>query len=189
MTDFLDISYLKNGNKKQQLAYSVITQYSMLEILKQHEPIVVGTIPIEIDIADSDLDIICNVSDFKLFRNLVHKHFGRFDLFHDKIGASHYVANFMIHELVIEIYAEDKPSTSQYAYLHMLVENRLLNLLGNSFKEKIINLKLQGYKTEPAFGRFLGLKDAYTELLSLIDFTDKQLLDFATILKIGDDII
>ena len=56
MTDFLDISYLKNGNKKQQLAYSVINQYSILEILQQHEPIVVGTIPIEVDIVDSDLD-------------------------------------------------------------------------------------------------------------------------------------
>lgn len=83
----------------------------------------------------------------------------------------------MIHELVIEIYAEDKPSTSQYAYLHMLIENRLLNLLGNSFKEKIINLKLQGYKTEPAFGALLKLEDAYAELLDLMNLTDRQLLD------------
>lgn len=178
MTNFLDISYLKNGNERQQLVYSIITEYSILEILKEYDPIVVGTIPIEIDIPDSDLDIICNVSDFKLFQSLIHTHFKGLDLFMDKTDDVHYVANFSINGLAIEIYAEDKPTSMQYAYLHMIIENRLLNLLGDSFKEKVINLKQQGYKTEPAFGQLLGLKDAYTELLDLIYYTDKQLLEY-----------
>lgn len=43
----------------QQKAYQVITDHAILEKLAQYNPILVGTIPINIDIEESDLDIIC----------------------------------------------------------------------------------------------------------------------------------
>lgn len=176
MTDFLDISYLKDGNEKQRLAHATISKLNILEILKQYRPIVVGTIPIEIDIPDSDLDIICNVDDLKDFQNLIQYNFRKCNEFSDKIDDNHYLAHFIFNELQIEIYAENKSTVLQNAYLHMIIENRLLNLFGSSFKGKVISLKLQGYKTEPAFGHILGLNNAYEDLLELAKLSDNQLL-------------
>jgi hypothetical protein len=61
MIDFTTIDYLKNGNAKQRRAYEVLTKHKLFEKLKYYPPILAGTIPIEIDIEGSDLDIICEV--------------------------------------------------------------------------------------------------------------------------------
>jgi len=59
MTDFTSIEYLKTGNQKQVHAFEVLSQNKVLINLAQFDPILVGTIPINIDIKNSDLDIIC----------------------------------------------------------------------------------------------------------------------------------
>ena len=59
MTDFTKIEYLKNGNQKQVLAYKILSEYKVLANIAEFDPILVGTIPINIDIENSDLDIIC----------------------------------------------------------------------------------------------------------------------------------
>ena len=47
-----------------------------------------------------------------------------------------------------------------------MIEQNLLSKYGEEFRQRIIELKRQGYKTEPAFGQALGLKrDPYTEML------------------------
>lgn len=58
MINFLDISYLKTGTERQRKAYQVLTERAILENLAQYNPILTGTIPINIDIENSDLDII-----------------------------------------------------------------------------------------------------------------------------------
>ena len=63
MINFLDISYLKSGNERQKKAYHVLTDNNILEKLAFYHPILVGTIPININIESSDLDIICEVYD------------------------------------------------------------------------------------------------------------------------------
>ncbi|RZL37072.1 MAG: DUF4269 domain-containing protein, partial [Pedobacter sp.] len=67
MIDFQDISYLKNGNERQKSAYQTLIKYQIFEKLSGFNPLLAGTIPIDIDIPESDLDIICywqNVTDF-----------------------------------------------------------------------------------------------------------------------------
>jgi len=63
MINFLDISYLQLGNERQKKAYQVLTDNEIIEKLAPYHPILVGTIPINIDIENSDLDIIFEVSD------------------------------------------------------------------------------------------------------------------------------
>lgn len=177
MIDFIDISYLAHGNDKQKLVYYILCEHQILTKLTAYKPIVVGTIPIEIDIPNSDLDIICEVSDFNQFHVFVKKEFSEFEGFNFQIEESHYVANFSIDGLPIEIYAENKPTQYQNAYLHMLIEYRLIQLLGADFKARVINLKQQGYKTEPAFGKLLGLKSPYMDLLELERKTNNELFE------------
>ncbi|WP_050009687.1 DUF4269 domain-containing protein [Flavobacterium sp. B17] len=61
MIDFTTINYLKTGNQKQKRAYEILTKYRIFEKLKDFSPLLAGTIPIEIDTEESDLDIICEV--------------------------------------------------------------------------------------------------------------------------------
>lgn len=49
----------------------------------------------------------------------------------------------------------------------MIAEYKILQAKGEEFKQKIIELKKQGIKTEPAFGMLLGLENPYEELLKL----------------------
>ena len=58
-----DIAYLQSGNERQNNAYSALNKLKILKILREYNPTLVGTIPIEIDISESDLDIICEVYD------------------------------------------------------------------------------------------------------------------------------
>jgi hypothetical protein len=47
----------------------------------------------------------------------------------------------------------------------MIAEYKILQEEGEEFKQKIIELKKQGIKTEPAFGILLGLENPYEDLL------------------------
>jgi hypothetical protein len=78
MTDFKNIEYLKFGNERQRVAYSVLYELEIFEYLKQYNPILTGTIPIDIDLPDSDLDIICECKDHILFAKDLTDKFGEY---------------------------------------------------------------------------------------------------------------
>ena len=170
MINFLDISYLKLGNERQKKAYQVLTDHEIIEKLAPYHPILVGTIPINIDIENSDLDIICEVSDKNEFIDKLNELFGSEKDFtiHESPKFDAIKANFIIDGFEIEIFGQNTPSTQQNAYRHMLIEHKLLLEKGEGFRQEIIDLKQQGYKTEPAFAKLLGLEgNSYKELLKL----------------------
>lgn len=170
MINFLDISYLRLGNKRQKKAYQVLTDNRVLEKLTPYQPILVGTIPINIDIENSDLDIICEVSDKNEFIDKLNALFGAEKDFtiHESPKFDAIKANFIIDGFEIEIFGQNTPTTQQNAYQHMLIEHKVLLAKGEKFRQDIIDLKKQGYKTEPAFAKLLKLEgDAYQELLKL----------------------
>ena len=178
MMDWRNIEYLSLGNAKQQKVYTILKETNILSLLNEYDPIVVGTIPIGIDIAESDIDIICNVSGFNKFRETIIFYFPLYHLFSEYSKEEAYIASFSYSDMQIEIYAKDEPTVKQNGYRHMLIEHRILNIAGEEFKQEIIKLKEQGYKTEPAFGKLLNLTDPYTDLLILEKFSDKQLHAF-----------
>jgi len=172
--NFKYIEYLKSGNKKQQLAYKVLSENRIITILQEFSPTLVGTIPINIDIKNSDIDIICNYVNQDKFINTLHSNFSNNTnyLLRKEIikGQESIIANFIVDTFEIEIFGQTTPIDNQYAYRHMLIEYELLNKYGEDFRQKIISLKKQGYKTEPAFAIVLGLKgDPYESLLTYKD--------------------
>ncbi|MFC0780648.1 DUF4269 domain-containing protein [Flavobacterium sp. HJSW_4] len=170
MINFKNISYLKTGTPKQQAALMVLTQHKILENLAEFDPILVGTIPINIDIENSDLDIVCywkNKSDFiEKIKQLFEKenHFSiREELINNQDSV---IANFFIDAFEIEIFGQNTPTELQNGYRHMLIEHQILSSRDENFRLEVIKLKKSGIKTEPAFGLLLGLKgNVYEELL------------------------
>ncbi len=174
-----DISYLKKGNKKQQKSYEILKKINIFKILKDYQPILVGTIPIEIDIDKSDLDIICKVDNFNDFRNLLINNFDKYNNF--KIiyneDSTAIICNFDVEDMEIEIYSTKEDTDKLASYRHMIIEDRLLHLGGHKFRDNIINLKKQGLKTEPAFAKVLKLEgNPYYALLLIENYSNEDLI-------------
>lgn len=180
--DFINIDYLKHGNIKQQNAYKVLKELDIFNVLRKFDPILVGTIPINIDIENSDLDIVCEVYDFKEFQKIVENKYSMFSKFHISNNSTDnetiLTVNFYVEDIEIEIYAQSLNSCKQNGYRHMVVEDRILRLGGERTREEIVILKKSGLKTEPAFARYLGIYgNPYDELLKLEEYSDKKIRD------------
>jgi hypothetical protein len=180
--DFINIDYLKHGNIKQQNAYKVLKELDIFNVLRKFDPILVGTIPINIDIENSDLDIVCEVYDFKEFQKIVENKYSMFSKFHISNNSTDnetiLTVNFYVENIEIEIYAQSLNSCKQNGYRHMVVEDRILRLGGERTREEIVILKKSGLKTEPAFARYLGIYgNPYDELLKLEEYSDKKIRD------------
>lgn len=170
--DFTNIAYLKTGNLRQQKAYRLLSELSIFEDLHAYQPILTGTIPIEIDLPNSDLDIICSCSNPEAFSRHIT------DLYSDRTnfrirtknwnGLPSTIASFQTEDFEIEIFGQDCPTESQNAYKHMLIEYQILQAKGEAFMAEIIRQKQEGLKTEPAFAKLLGLEgDPYVKLLQV----------------------
>jgi hypothetical protein len=168
--NFETLDYLKDGNEKQQRAHQVLTRHSVFESLQGFEPLLIGTIPINIDIEKSDLDIICcwNSKNFfieTLIENFAH-HRG-FLLTEKKItGHETIIATFQIDPFEIEIFGQNRSTKQQEGYRHMMIEHKILSSNDETFRQKIIHLKKSGLTTEQAFAKQLNLGgDPYQALL------------------------
>ncbi|MGL5278423.1 MAG: DUF4269 domain-containing protein [Cetobacterium sp.] len=183
MEKFKNIEYLKNGNLKQMQSYKILKKIDIFNILKEFKPILVGTIPIEIDIEKSDLDIVCqiNLENKESLKNIIIKNFSQLKDFKisDKFLSDEVViTNFFVDNIEIEIYASKLIPAQTNGYRHMIIESRLLNCANSKFKEMIIILKREGVKTEPAFAKLLKLTgNPYEELLNLEILSDKEIVD------------
>ena len=170
MIDFKDISYLKQGNPKQQKAFNTLFRLKIFEKLRLYTPVLTGTIPIEIDIDDSDLDIICFCQSLDQFKSEIIKFYGNLENFELQVKLirdnNSVISRFTFDGFLFEIFGQNRPVEEQEAYKHMLIEYKVLQYKGEEFRQKIIELKKQGLKTEPAFAKLLGLSgDPYLELL------------------------
>lgn len=168
-----DISYLKSGNPTQRKTWEILHDTQILKLLYMYHPIVIGTIPIDIDIPGSDIDIACEVDDHCSFIEVLTHHFPTVSITQRSnvsIGRMH------IGNMEIEVYGERMPVSQQDGFVHMVVEARLLQLGGQRLRDTVRALKQGGLKTEPAFAKALSISgDPYEELLKLSDFSNKQL--------------
>jgi hypothetical protein len=169
--DLHDIRYLQSGSPVQQLAYGTLVRSGVFNVLKDFNPVLTGTLPLDIFVHGSDLDISCETYDHCTFHNILQANFQRHQNFHlkrkllDAIDTT--ICSFAIDDFVFEITGQPVSITEQMAFRHMLAEFRILQQRGKTFKEKIIELKKKGLKTEPAFAQLLGLKgDPYSALLT-----------------------
>ncbi|WP_163100493.1 DUF4269 domain-containing protein [Peribacillus alkalitolerans] len=188
--DIIQIDYLLKGAVRQRKLHELLQNTKILDLLKDHNPIIVGTIPINLDLSESDVDIICEVYDFKNVQAQLDSLFCKLNdsscIVKEVNGIKRLVANFKLEGWPIEIFGQSIPTTEQNGYKHMIIESRLIKIIGQESFEYIRNLKRKGIKTEPAFATLLKLEgDPYLELLRLFEL-DEESLRQAVYLKIGE---
>jgi hypothetical protein len=172
MNDWRNVNYLIHGTAVQKEVYNLLTELDIMHLLAEYNPILVGTIPLGIQVEGSDLDIICEVHSPAEFKALVVRYFGAMDRFVSESrvvqGILRTKINFMAKGWPIELFGQPRRTELQNGYLHMIVEAEILAQMDDNFRERIIFLKTSGWKTEPAFTKALGLEgDPYEALLEL----------------------
>ncbi|MEO0562073.1 MAG: DUF4269 domain-containing protein [Chloroflexota bacterium] len=149
---------IRDGSPRQMQAYSVVYDKLMLfHNLEEHEPVWVGTFPIGVDTDASDIDIICSPEALRPFLRQMRDLYGEQEGFRltwkaiDKVPTV--LARFRCNDFDIEVFAQPRPTRIQTAFVHMLVEARLLAMGGDAAKERVHALKTDGIDTETAFTR------------------------------------
>ena len=164
----------------ERLRYlEVLERTEVMAKLAAFNPHVVGTPPLGLDLSTSDIDVICFAPDADAFTCAVWKAFGPRPEFRmwQWIGRDRpVVANFADAGWMIEVFGQASPISDQFGWRHFLVEQRLLALGGDSFREAVMAQRTSGMKTEPAFAAVLGLDgDSYKALLDLESCSDIEL--------------
>lgn len=166
-------------------AETVIRSLGLMEDLAEHGPVLCGTIPLGIDLPDSDLDIVCEAEEPAGFAARVTALYGCLEGFAIKPKVVNelptVIARFRYGGFDFELFGQPRPAREQNAYRHMVAEARLLALAGPEAAEAIRALKASGLKTEPAFAAYFGLEgDPYKVLLALAEAPEPVLSDLVT---------
>jgi hypothetical protein len=177
----LNIEHLSRGTERQKQAYSALQSLRIFELLREYNPVLAGTVPLDIDTPESDLDIICSAANLETFADFVRSQFGTrdgFELRHKMMrNQPTVIARFRAHGFPIEFFAQTSSVFTQPAVLHMLIEARLLTFAPKEAKEKIRALKEGGVSTEAAFAECFEIEgDPYEELLKIARLPDHEIL-------------
>ena len=172
---YLSLSSVINVEKNVEL-FQALKQLNIFSEFKNFSPLISGTFPLDIQIENSDVDILMQTDDLVGLQNLLHFKYGQHKHYHSTIvknpNGRALVVDFEYAGFVFEVYAEDKPTVLQNSNLHFILEERILKLATADFRNKILELKKSCIKTEPAFAQVLKISgDAYT---GMIDFQKKS---------------
>lgn len=170
------------GTRSQRKMADILKRERLMDKLAEWDPVLIGTIPINIDTTSSDIDIAVQIEDIDRAEQYMREAFGAYPDFSMQKTETTYkksiVVNFLVDGIPIEVYGENKPVECQNGYRHMVIEERFLELGGEAFRCAVVDLKESGMKTEPAFARLLGIEnDPYDSLLMYYHRSDGAYLD------------
>lgn len=174
-----DILYLASGTPRQRSAYVALQALGILESLSEYDPVLVSTVAIDIDIPSSDLDIICQVDDLRVFERRLKEMFGNlrgFQVRRSLCDPEAIVSSFFYSGWEIEVFGQAVPVERQNAFRHLQQTSRVIAQGGDLWKRAIRSHKERGMKTEPAVAFALRLTgDPYLAVLSLERLREEEL--------------
>lgn len=146
---------------------SLLKDHKVLEILSEFSPEFVGSIPIGVDLPHSDIDIICELKPSILKVLESFSSYPGFQLSEKVLGqVPSIICRFRLGSEKVEIVAQNLLPQKQISYLHMVIEEKILNEKGETFRLSVLEKKKEGKNTESAFAELLGLEgDPYSSLL------------------------
>ena len=165
--------------EKDSKVMTFLKKSELFSLFKEYNPCISGTRPLGIHLLNSDLDVLLSSDRPEEVIDKSYNCFGKLENYSQRMtehqGLKSIVINFEFDGLPIELFCQNKSVYCQQANLHFLIEGRLLKVFGNSLKKKVLNLKENGIKTEPAFEKLLNLQVPYKSLIELQKCSDKEL--------------
>ncbi|GLS43790.1 DUF4269 domain-containing protein [Methylobacterium brachythecii] len=156
-----------------------LARSGLMETLARFDPRVVGTLPLGVAMPDSYIDVLAYAPDLHAISAVLldqHGQEGGFFVRQWTTRGRPVVAGFVAHGWAFEVFASAEPVATQPGWLHFAVEQRLLELAGDAFRDMVMQGRSRGLKTEPAFAKALGLKsDPYSTMLRLSGEADSCL--------------
>lgn len=151
----------------------------LLKILAAYQPTVVGSMPLGLQVSESDLDVACEAADLDEFEANLAAHAATMITcqWRRPSNPPSSVTRVSLSGMTIEVFAQPLPVTEQLAFRHMIIEGRLLRVFGHQLHDEVVRLKLAGMSTEAAFAQTLGLSadDPHGALLELEGLSDDDL--------------
>ena len=158
---------------------SAVASSAVLERLAPFDPRIVGTLPLGLAVAGSDIDIVCHALDPNAFADIVWSHYQSADdfvIYRWTSGTQPVIAGFMWDGWPFELFGDRQPVEQQRGWIHFEVERRLLALDDGRLRRAVGSSRAGGLKTEPAFAAVLGISgDPFRGLLELAHETDAEL--------------
>lgn len=161
----------------------VLANLQLLYKLEKYQPVVIGTLPLGIDVLSSDIDVACTSQDFDEFSSSVREYFGSLDGFSreevEVPGGPALCFSFLSQGWEIELFCQAARIDDQWGVRHFLVEQRLIRI-DPRLKSIVTRLKQDGLKTEPAFAQAMKLQgDPYEAVVQLAGLQDSELAEMA----------
>jgi hypothetical protein len=157
-----------------------LERVELLSVLAEFDPRIAGTPPLRLDLADSDIDVLCHAADPMQFTQAIGTAFGKypgFGAWQWISGERPVVAEFRAEGWTFELFGSSQPVQEQVAWRHFCIEQRLLSLGGNRLRTLVMDQRRAGLKTEPAFAAVLNLSgNPYQALLNLVTWSDEALI-------------
>ncbi|TCU75004.1 uncharacterized protein DUF4269 [Bradyrhizobium sp. R2.2-H] len=158
---------------------AAIDSSGLLEELREFDPRVVGTLPLDLSTPTSDVDVVCHVTDTAAFAEIVWRRYSLcegFALYQWRSSLRPVVARFNWGGWPFELFGDPRPVDQQEGWLHFEIERRLLALDDGRLRKAVADHRARGMKTEPAFAVVLGIAgDPYAGLLALARESDAHL--------------
>lgn len=169
----------------QQKAWTALKELNLLTELSLYRPLIAGTLPLGVETANSDLNILLQAKDLVEFCRTARQRYGVLSDFSEVItnvdGLPTALIKFSYRGVPFELFAQNRKPVEQCAYRHFLAEERLLKLGGKSLRDQILEFRKLGLKTEQAFARALNLSgDPFWELLRLQKLSNQEISTLLT---------
>lgn len=143
----------------------------LLDLLAGFDPRVAGTLPLGVSLPGSDIDILCHAPEPNDVADCLweaREQLAGLVLRRWISGGRPLVAAFAIDRWPVEVFASPVEVDRQAGWRHFVVERRLLELAGEPLRQRVLELRRAGARTEPAFAAALGLQgDPYAALYRL----------------------
>ncbi|NUN05772.1 MAG: VOC family protein [Bdellovibrio sp.] len=167
--------------EKSTAAYAALQDSGVLKKFKSYRPVIAGTLPLDIAIEGSALDILMSCENADEAQSQLSAAFSKSGNFRatrttvDNLDTL--IVQFNHNGVPFKIFVQNRECVQQAAYLHFLCEERLLKLKGLTLRDQIRSLRQQGLKTDAAFAKALKIAgDPYELLLSIQKLTNSELL-------------
>ncbi len=132
-----------------------------MEQLAAFRPMMIGTPPLGIDVATSDIDVACYSEDLNDFETRCAQAFGGLAGYSSTRATAQAIAtsiiHFASHDWDVEIFCQPVPVERQWGVRHFRIEQRILTLAPR-VAPMIRVMKEQGLKTEPLLQGYSGYR-------------------------------